>query len=43
MMDRIKKMAGEFGLDHIWLTVNKHNDTTIMIYKAGIRDRGRDR
>jgi ribosomal protein S18 acetylase RimI-like enzyme len=33
MMDRIKKMAGEFGLDHIWLTVNKHNDTTIMIYK----------
>jgi ribosomal protein S18 acetylase RimI-like enzyme len=33
MLDRMMAMAQEAGLDYIWLTVNKHNDTTISIYK----------
>lgn len=33
MLERISNIAGECGLDYIWLTVNKHNDTSIRIYK----------
>ena len=38
MLDRIKKIAEETGSEHIWLTVNKHNETSIRIYrKLGFR------
>jgi len=38
MLDRIKSIAEESGLDHIWLTVNKYNETSIRIYqKLGFR------
>ena len=33
MLEKISNIAGECGLDYIWLTVNKHNDTSIRIYK----------
>jgi len=32
-LKEIQEIAKERGLDHIWLTVNKHNYTTISIYK----------
>ena len=38
MLDRMLKIAGKTGLDHIWLTVNKYNSTSIKIYeKLGFR------
>ena len=33
MLDRMLQIAAEDGLDHIWLTVNKHNTVSINIYK----------
>jgi len=32
-LEKIKEIAKESGLSHIWLNVNKHNNTTINIYK----------
>jgi len=33
MLDRMLRIAAENRLDHIWLTVNKHNTVSISIYK----------
>ncbi|MBR1723981.1 MAG: GNAT family N-acetyltransferase, partial [Ruminococcus sp.] len=33
MFERIKEIARERGLGSVWLTVNRHNDSSVAVYR----------